>query len=196
MEPPARGGAPVLPFGAAGPVKALISVFTTYLSAITAEAHKAGRIKEGDPATVNREVAYLRHVLNLAVRWGYLRENPVRGVKMLSEPPGWLRYLAEEEKHRLLRAWSDQLRPIVACVINAGMRKRQFLAPHWANENRRERRVIIRGFKTSELRTIPINDCLLREPEELPRHLQSDFCISSWQRYPLPRNEAKREARA
>jgi hypothetical protein len=44
-----------------------------------------------------------------------------------------------------------------------------------------ERRILLRASKANHLRTIPINDTLLRERRKLPRHLQSDYLF--WNRY-------------
>ena len=56
------------------------------LSAITSrevEEYKADRAACVAPATVNNEFNRLRHMFGLAVRWGYLKANPCKGVKEL-----------------------------------------------------------------------------------------------------------------
>ena len=40
---------------------------------------------EVSPATVNREISFLRSVLNKAVEWDVLQVNPLHGIKMLKE---------------------------------------------------------------------------------------------------------------
>jgi integrase len=165
-------------------IKALAPFFTGTLAAISTEdveAYKAGRIEEVKSATVNREVACLRHLLNLAVRWGGLGANPVKGVRMLKEPPGRLRYLSEEEIRRLLGACSPRLRPIVVCALNIGKCKGELLDLGWSNVNLKERRILVRASKTNDFRTIPVNDTLLRELKKLPRHLQVDYLF--WSRH-------------
>lgn len=59
------------------------------------EAEKPGRTVA--PATVNRELAYFRHMLSKAVDWGILDEHPMRRVKQLRERNRGLRYLTSEE---------------------------------------------------------------------------------------------------
>jgi len=165
-------------------VKVLSTFFIDTLSSISTEgieAYKAGRIEEVKPATVNRELACLRHMLNLAVRWGYLGSSPARGVNMLKEPPGRLRYLTEEGIRRLLAACSSHLRPIVVAALTTGMRKGELLDLRWQNVNLKERRITLRGSKSNELRTIPVNDTLLSALKKLPRHLTADYLF--WNRH-------------
>ena len=61
------------------------------------------RSEEVEPATVNQEIKRLRHMLNKAIEWGYLKENPCKGIKNLKEPPGRIRYIASEELESLLK---------------------------------------------------------------------------------------------
>ena len=86
----------------------LIPVFgERYLFDITltaAERYKQHRLEAVEPATVNKEVNCLKAMLNKAVSWGYLKENPLKGMSALKEPPGRLRYLMPEETTRLLAA--------------------------------------------------------------------------------------------
>jgi len=55
-----------------------------YLFEITPEMieeYKAERLGKVAPATVNRELACLKHVYTKAIEWGYIRNNPAKGVK-------------------------------------------------------------------------------------------------------------------
>ena len=50
------------------------------------ERYKIERVKVASPATVNREIALLKHMFNLAEQWGLFRgRNPMKGIKFLSE---------------------------------------------------------------------------------------------------------------
>lgn len=86
-----------------------------------------------------------------------------------------LRYLSEEEIQALFQACPSRLRPIVVYALNPGMWKGELLGLRWSDVNLKERRITIRGSKTNELRTVPINETLLQELKKLPRHLSSDF---------------------
>ena len=53
--------------------------------------------KEIRPATVNREIALLKHVYTKAIFWGKVGENPSKKVKFLKGEQPRLRYLMPEE---------------------------------------------------------------------------------------------------
>jgi integrase-like protein len=50
------------------------------------ERYKLWRLGQCGPTGVNRDLAALRFMLNFAIRLGYIKDNPVTGVKMLAEP--------------------------------------------------------------------------------------------------------------
>src|SRR5262245_53838079 len=57
----------------------------------------AKRSSEVAPASVNREVSFLKRLFKVAIADGLLEGNPVRHVKMLKENNARVRYLADEE---------------------------------------------------------------------------------------------------
>ena len=100
------------------------------LTVADAERYQQQRLEMVQPETVNKKLNCLKVMLNKAVAWGYLRTNPLKGMKGLKEPPGRLRYLTAEEKDRLLEACavSASLRPIVELAIHTGVRQGRFSA--------------------------------------------------------------------
>ena len=174
-------------------LKALAESFgDRYLSEITAEmieAHKERRLESVKPATVNKELATLKHLYTLAMKWKYVSQNPVREVKLLKEPPGRLRYLLPEQYFRLLHACalhSPTLKAIVVSARNTGMRQGEILGLTWADVNLRERTVTLKHTKNNELRVVPINDTLLAEFRALPRPLAPQAQIfDGWTRQAL-----------
>lgn len=129
------------------------------------------RGKEVKPATVNRDLALIKHMLSKAVDWGYLKSNPVKRVRFLKEPPGRTRYLNENERERLLDACkhseSEMLYPIVLTALLTGMRKGELLALTWDDVNLTEARITVRRSKNNETRHIPIHASLLEVLSEL-----------------------------
>ena len=68
------------------------------------EKYKAERLQEGvGPVTINKKAGCLRHMYNKAIEWGFGKRNPVKGLKMLKEPLGRVRYLEKDEIERLLK---------------------------------------------------------------------------------------------
>jgi len=84
-------------------------------------------------ATLNRELALVRHLLRLAEEWGYLDKVP--RIRLAKEPEGRLRFLTEDEITRLLGAAADSQNsyflPIVTIALNTGMRKNEILKLTW-----------------------------------------------------------------
>jgi len=141
------------------------------------EEYKKHRLEKGgaEPATVNRELATLRHMFNKAVEWGYVRESPVKGVKMLKVPPGRLRFLEAHEIAQLLDECSQHLRPIVVTALNTGMRLSEILYLRWSQVNFRLRTITVERAKNNERRIIPMNQPLYLELERLGRRRRSQF---------------------
>lgn len=129
------------------------------------------RGKEVKPATVNRDLTLIKHMLNKAVDWGYLNANPVKRVRFLKEPPGRTRYLNENERERLLDACrhseSEMLYPAVLTALLTGMRKGELLALTWDDVNLTEARITVRRSKNNETRHIPLHASLLEVFYEL-----------------------------
>ena len=99
---------------------ALISEQRSLLARQTTVRHK-----KRSPATVNRYLISLSHVFSVAVReWGWLEQNPVRGVRKLKEPRGRIRFLSDEERDRLIHACRDssdsRLLPLVVTAVSTG----------------------------------------------------------------------------
>jgi integrase len=84
------------------------------------------------PATINREMATLKHALSKAVECKLLRKaarEELTAIKKYQEPSGRLRYLSgPAEADRLLAACEGGLRPIMLTALHTGMRKEEILS--------------------------------------------------------------------
>src|SRR5262249_49517782 len=161
------------------------------LSSITPqeiEEYRAERATHVAPATVNNEFNRLRHLFGMAVRWGYLKANPCKGVKELKEPPGRIRYLTLEEYEQLMQALdpttlrenpynagrefsqllSVYLRPIVLVALHSGLRRSEILSLRRQDIDWQNRRILIEHTKNGERRIIPMNDTLSETLRKLP----------------------------
>jgi integrase len=131
------------------------------------------------PATVNREMAVLKHMLSKAVAWGVLLLNPASGVKLHKENNRRLRYLTPEECQALLDACpTATMRQIVTLALNTGMRKGEILNLIWENVNLRERFIEITEQKNGERSTIPLNSVAVDTLRSIPRRLDSDYVFT------------------
>lgn len=95
------------------------------------ERFKAARSKSVGPATVNRDLATIKTMLNKAVEWGKIEKSPAKNVKFLREPNGRLRYLEKEEIQKLLSNCSPRIKPIITLALFTGMRRGEVLGLKW-----------------------------------------------------------------
>lgn len=115
-------------------------------------------------STANRYVALLKKMFNLAIDWGYLKENHVKKVKLFSEKDNQKeRILTEEEEQGLLKASSKYFKPIVITAIHTGMRKGEILSLKWSQVDLSSGIIKVENTKSGKPRFIPINQFLLKE---------------------------------
>ena len=75
------------------------TMLLTNITALPIEQYKINRLKVVSPATVNRELAGLKRLFNVAEQWGFYRGcNPVKGIRFLDEDNLKLRTLSEKEE--------------------------------------------------------------------------------------------------
>jgi len=158
-----------------------------YLHEITPldmEKYKRGRHGQVSNATVNREVACLKHIFTKAIEWGIVQKNPGKKVKLLRERNTRLRYLEEREIRRLHDACAEHLKPIVIMALNTGMRKEEILSLKRKDVDFRSRIISILDTKNGESREIPMNDIVYKTLLAI-RRADSPwvFCKKNGERY-------------
>lgn len=142
------------------------------------EKYKSKRLETVSPATVNRELACLKHMFTMAIKWGYSKTNPVKEVKLLKEPPGRLRYLKPEEAKSLLASCANHIRPIVVTALNTGMRKGELQKLKWADVDFKNLKITVINAKNNESRVIPINKTLYNELHSLSKTSKGEYVFS------------------
>ncbi len=116
--------------------------------------------------TVNLELEGIKTMLNLAIKWDYLKDNPMKRVKPLKvDDKKALRFLTEDECRRFLDACPPQLFTAYFTFLSTGMRKAELEHLRWSDIDFSNRLIMIRQKpdwkpKTGE-REIPISDDLL-----------------------------------
>jgi integrase len=124
------------------------------------------------PATVNRYLAALSRMFNVAVdAWGWLEDSPVRKVSNLKEPRGRVRFLSDDttgphgetiegERTRLLkacRAFSNPyLYPVVVLALSTGMRQGEIMRLTWEDVDLHQGRITLHETKNGERRVVPL----------------------------------------
>jgi integrase len=122
------------------------------------ERHKAQRKDAGySDATVNRELACLKHLFSMASRWGWVRDNPVKEVKLFRENNARLRWLMLEEEAVLLAHCDQQLKTFVLTAVDTGFRACELQSLRWQGVDFQRRTVsVASGYtKNGEPRTNP-----------------------------------------
>ena len=149
------------------------------------EKYKTMRLEKVSPATVNRELACLKHMYTKAIEWEYVKSNPAKGVRLLKEPPGRLRYLNPEEIERLVSACAGHIRPIVITALNTGMRKSEILNLRWQEIDLVNRKITVINAKNNESRVIPINQTLYQELLGLSKRAKGEYVFPDRNGYPF-----------
>lgn len=129
------------------------------------EDFKSIRLKKVSPATVNRSLSVLRHLINLAKRWNnYYGDNPVSIVGMLEERNQIERILTADEEKKLLDESAGYLRPIIFTALNTGMRKGEILSLKWSDVDLDMTMITIdqTNSKSKKSRKVYINSALKR----------------------------------
>jgi integrase len=119
-------------------------------------------------ASVNKEMACLKHMLNKAVEWDLMEKSPFKKSLRLKENNQRQRYLSRDEIKRLRVECAPHLLNIVDCAINTGMRKGEILSLRWSQI--RDGLIYLRKTKTDRARQIPINNTLAATLDRLSKH--------------------------
>lgn len=123
-------------------------------------------------ASVHRELELLRRMLSVAVREGWLLQNPfAAGDPLISKADEKRRerILTVEEERRLLvaaeRPGREHLLPILICAIDTGMRAGEMFKLRWADVDLFDKTILIRAFntKTLQARSVHMTERLHRE---------------------------------
>ena len=130
----------------------------TEITPVSIEGYKVHRRAKVSGATVNRELALLKRMFNLAITWDlFLGANPVRKVKFFREFNTGLRVLSAEEEKSLLQNASPYLQDLIRFAVNTGLRVGEIFSLRWSDVDLKKGILTIFSPKTYKLREVPIN---------------------------------------
>ena len=118
-------------------------------------------------ATINRELAMLRHLFSKAIAWKYAKVSPFgtgsEKAKLYKENNGRTRYLTQEEAGRLLKECNDDLRPVVLLAMHSGFRKSEIKTLKWGSVNFSSTSITVESCysKNGDSRTVPMTPDVL-----------------------------------
>ena len=129
------------------------------------EYFKSRKEKDGlTDAGIGIEFRTFRAFFNFLIDQNYLKDNPLKGVKVAKPPTNQIRYLNEDEIRRLIKVLENEdIIDVVLFYINTGARAREIDKKvfTWENVNFKERKITIFG-KGKKYRTIPMNDIVYK----------------------------------
>ena len=110
------------------------------------------------PASINRTLGLLRHMLNWAVGREYLDRTPFRRgtevlIRMELEDNKRRRRISESEEAALLAVASPHLRSMIIAALDTGMRRGEMLALRFGDIDWKRRMITLRGAITKSRRT-------------------------------------------
>jgi integrase len=124
--------------------------------------------RSSTPASINRTLGLLRHMINWAVGREYLDRTPFRRgievlIRMELEDNKRRRRISEEEENALLTVASPHLRSMIIAALDTGMRRGEMLALRFADIDWKRRMITLRGATTKSRRTrlVPIGTARL-----------------------------------
>jgi integrase len=130
----------------------------TEVTPVQIEGYKIQRQGKVADSTVNRELALLKRMFNLAITWDlYSGLNPVRKVKFFREFNNRLRILSPEEEERLLHNAIPYLQDLIRFALNTGLRVGEIFSLRWSHVDLPRGILAVFASKTQTIREIPIN---------------------------------------
>ena len=82
-------------------------------------------------ATINRYLAALSKLYNIAINNNLVKTNPCRDVGKLKENNEKIRYLTPDEERRLFEELPERIKPIVITALQTGLRRSNILNLKW-----------------------------------------------------------------
>src|SRR5262249_49629839 len=138
---------------------------------------QAERMEKASPGTVRKEMMRLKHLLNCAVKWRYIKDSPAKGLKTVKMPPGRVRYLTPEERSALIDNARPELRLYIEAALQTGARRGELCHLRWVDIDMRTRTVTFPKTKNGDRRTVPLTETLYRLLQDLPRPLDQQASV-------------------
>lgn len=120
------------------------------------------------PASINRTIGLLRHMLNWAVGREHLDRTPFRRgtevlIRLEREDNMRRRRVSEDEEGALLGVASPHLRSMIIAALDTGMRRGEMLAVQFGDIDWKRRVIVLRGIttKSRKTRVVPIGTARL-----------------------------------
>jgi len=147
----------------------------TEISRLDVERFRRKQRKRVDGPTVNRYVALLSGLIQVAVVTGEIFANPVHGVGRYEENEHAWSYIQPDLAERLIEACAPRLRPIVLCGIYTGLRATPIRELKWEQVDLRNGLIWVPITKSKRPLEIPIDPILATTLRALKKRATCDY---------------------
>jgi integrase len=148
----------------------------TDITPVEIEGYKVYRRAYVSGSTVNRELALLKRMFNLAITWDLFFElNPVRKVKFFREFNTGLRVLSPEEEERLFQNAAPYVQDVIRFALNTGLRIGEVFSLRWSKVDFEKKILSVFAPKTEKIREIPINAAALKVLQAWRLGMKNEF---------------------
>lgn len=122
------------------------------------EGYKIARRNKVSGSTVNRELALLKRMFNLAIDWDdYPGRNPVGKVRFFKEFNTGSRVVTAEEEKKLVENAAPFMQDLIGFGLNTGLRVGEIFSLRWSNVDVAKHVLNVFAHKTWKTRTVPMN---------------------------------------
>lgn len=146
------------------------------ITPVDIEGYKLKRRAKVSGATVNRELALLKRMFNLAINWDFFFDlNPVRKVKFFKEFNTGARIISSEEEEKLIRNAAPFMQDLIQFGLNTGLRIGEIFSLRWSSVDMHKGILNILAQKTGKTRVVPLNTKARRVLETWAMGKKNDF---------------------
>jgi integrase len=155
------------------------------------EEYKVHRLTVVKPTTINLEIRQMKAAFELSVKWGYIPQNPFKGIKQLKiKNSNFPKFLGKEEVRALLDSIPEcDFKNLVNFYLYTGCRREEALNLRWEDIDMGEGKVIFRVTKSGLSRRVPFNGELSRilasmvKTGEKPFEFKGSFVTHKFKKY-------------
>ena len=141
------------------------------------EEYKGRLLMTSSAANFNNHLMVVKAMLNKAVEWRNLRENPLKNFKTLrNSSVRELRYLSVEEIDAILAAADPLMEKVITILLNTGLRRAELVYLEWEDIDFQNKLIKVQskpeaGFhpKSYKARSVPMNAEVEKTLMDLPQ---------------------------
>jgi integrase len=143
------------------------------------ERYVALRRQQVSPASVNRELAFLRRLYNVAIADQRADTNPVSSKVFFKENNARVRFLSDDEEVRLRDVLDPTYWVVVLVAIHTGLRRSEQFNLRWEHVDFTNGIITVPRSKHGEVRRVRMNDTVRDILRSLPSRLKSAYVFPS-----------------